>query len=204
MTPQRPSFKRWIWISSGWLLFAAILLAVFHTQIFFFLGSILVNAQPPEKADIVVVIGGDLLGNRILKGAELVRQGYAPLVLASGSGSIYGHFESDLAVDFAEHHGYPAGLFVSFHEPALSTQEEARRVIAELRRRGVHRYLLVTSDYHTARAGRIFRREGSGLEMRTVAAPDPYWAGGRWWTNREGQKIWLYETMKTIGNFFGL
>jgi uncharacterized SAM-binding protein YcdF (DUF218 family) len=168
------------------------------------LGAVLVSAETPQKADIVVVIGGDYKGNRILKGGELVREGYVPKVLCSGSGGIYGHFESDLEIEYAVSRGYPADTFIGLHYPALNTDDEARAVIGRLRQLGVHKYLLVTSDFHTARAGRIFRREGRDLEEHTISAPDPDWNGGQWWKNREGRKIWFYEMIKTITDRFGI
>jgi uncharacterized SAM-binding protein YcdF (DUF218 family) len=177
---------------------------VFSHQILFALGTLLVNDQPPAKADMIVVIGGDWRGNRILKAAELVRQGYAPTVLVSGSGSMYGFFESDLAVNFAVAKGYPRETFVASQYPALNTLDEAQSDIRELRARGIRRYILVTSDYHTARAGRIFRREGRDLDVRVISAPDPYWANGEWWKDREGQKLWFNEFIKTIANFLGI
>jgi len=61
--------------------------------------------------------------------------------------------ESELAVNFAVKRGYPADYFVQFPNHALSTEEEARLVIPELRRLGVHSFLLVTTDYHTRPRG---------------------------------------------------
>jgi uncharacterized SAM-binding protein YcdF (DUF218 family) len=190
------------WRLAAVIVFAAILCAAAAALLFS--GAILVNAEAPQKADIVVVIGGDYKGNRIMKGAELVRQGFAPEVLSSGSGDMYGSFESDLAIAYAVSHGYPRSDFISLQYPALSTADEARAVIARLRRMGVHKYLLVTSDYHTGRAGRVFRREGRDLEVHTIAAPDPNWNNGRWWSTREGRKLWLNEMMKTVADRFGI
>jgi uncharacterized SAM-binding protein YcdF (DUF218 family) len=80
--------------------------------------------------------------------------------------------------------------------------DEARADIQQLRALGVHKYILVTSPYHTARAARIFRREGVGLEMHTVSAPDPYWRNGEWWKTREGRKLWFLESVKTMADWF--
>lgn len=150
------------------------------------------------------MIGGDREGRRILKAAELARQGYAPKVLVSGVGSMFGHHESELEIDYAVNQGYPRDMFVAFRYPALSTSDEAHADIAELRILGVHSYLLVTSVWHTARASRIFRQEGKDLEMHPVPAPDPVWHNGLWWKNREGRKIWFEETLKTVAGYFGI
>ena len=68
-------------------------------------------------------------------------------------------------------HGYDERYFVRLRYPALSTKDEARAVIPELRRRHVKRYILVTSEFHTERAGRIFRAAGPDLELHVVASP---------------------------------
>jgi uncharacterized SAM-binding protein YcdF (DUF218 family) len=175
----------------------------FSTRILWALGNFLVNAGPPQRAEIVVVIGGDYLGNRIVTGADLVRQGYAPAVLASGS-TFYGKFESDIAIDYVIGKGYPREAFRSLHYAALSTTDEAIAVVAELRRLHIHKFLLVTSPSHTARATRVFMREGKELEVHTVSAPDPYWIKGEWWKTREGRKMWFFETAKTFADFFGV
>jgi uncharacterized SAM-binding protein YcdF (DUF218 family) len=167
------------------------------------MGHLLVDTQPPERADMIVVLGGDWYGNRILKGAQLARDGYAPHVLVSGSGYLYGFYESDLAVPFAMKHGFDENLFIKFRYPVSSTIEEAQAVIPELRRRGVKKYLLVTSEFHTRRAGGIFRRIGPDLETRVIASPDTlHW--NNWWIDREGRKMFLLEWTKTLTSKFGV
>jgi len=171
-------------------------------------GYALIHDDGPAKADIAVVPAGDGYGHRILKAAELVKQGYVPAVLVSGPAGQYGQYESDLAIPFAVRHGYPAGWFIPFPNSTLSTREEATGILAELRRRHVHSFLLVTSSYHTARAGRIYRslvgESGGGLTFRTVAAPDEFFVPDSWWRVRESRKIVFTEWSKTIGAAFGL
>ena len=194
--------KRRVAVFGAVALCAAALLLVFSHRILWSLGAILDGSEPPQKADMIVVIGGDARGNRILKAAELVREGYGPKVLVSGQGAMYGRHEADMAVDFAVAHNYPRDEFIPFRYPALSTVDEAAADIRQLRELGVHKYLLVTSAYHTARAARIFRREGAGLELHTISAPDPYWQNGEWWKSREGRKLWFLEFTKTLADCF--
>jgi uncharacterized SAM-binding protein YcdF (DUF218 family) len=193
--------------AAGWWLGAAavVLIALFVTRISWleWMGRVLVDTQAPEKADMIVVLGGDWYGNRILKGAQLAKDGYAPQVLVSGSGYLYGFYESDLAVPFALRHGYDEKLFIKFRYPVSSTKEEAQAVIPELRRRGVKKYLLVTSEFHTRRAGGIFRSVGPDLEVRVVACPDTlHW--NNWWNDREGRKAFFMEWTKTVSAKMGL
>jgi uncharacterized SAM-binding protein YcdF (DUF218 family) len=188
---------------SGLILLALGLL--FHQSLLGAVGSYLVQADPPVKADIGVVLAGDSRGNRILKAAELVREGYIPSVLVSGPDGTYGFSECDLAIPFAVKAGYPESYFLHFENTARSTQDEARVVVEELHRRGVHSVLVVTSDYHTRRSGRMYRSAAPpDLKITVVAAPDPYFTPDGWWHNREGRKTALYESMKTVASWFGI
>jgi uncharacterized SAM-binding protein YcdF (DUF218 family) len=186
---------------------ALLLLAVLtHSWWLSGLGYALIHDEGPAKADMAVVLAGDSYGHRIIKGGELVRAGYVPAVLVSGPRSYGGH-ESDLAIAFAVSKGIPAEWFVGFPNDTLSTREEAAAVLGELRRRQVSSFLLVTSDYHTARARRIYlaaeRAAGGGPRVRTVAAPDEFFRADSWWKNREGQKIVFTEWCKTVATAFG-
>ena len=168
------------------------------------LGAFLIDADSPAHADYAVVLAGDSYGHRVIEGGELVRQGYVRKALVSGPLTCYGMAESDMAVNFAVSKGYPADYFIKFPHHATSTREEAQVILPELRKLGAHSYLLVTSDYHTRRAGRFFRRVSGGLDMRVIAAPDEYFRWNSWWRNREGQKIFCLEWTKTVISIFGL
>jgi uncharacterized SAM-binding protein YcdF (DUF218 family) len=188
------------------IVLAALIIGVIATRTLWLgaLGAYLIKADQPAHADYAVVLAGDARGYRIIKGAELVRQGYVRKALISGPPGCYGVVESELAVNFAMRKGYPADYFVQFPHHALSTQEEARVLIPELRRLGAHSFLLVTSDYHTRRAGRYFRQLADGLDMRVIAAPDEYFRWNSWWQNREAQKILYMEWSKTVASLFGM
>jgi uncharacterized SAM-binding protein YcdF (DUF218 family) len=172
------------------------------------LGYALIHDDGPAKADIAVVLAGDYLGHRLEKAIELIRQGYVPAALISGPSGFYGLHESDYAIAWAVRQGFPAQWFIALPNSALSTREEARVVLAELRRRNVRSFLLVTSDYHTARARRIYLAAGRAMAaapaMRTVAAPDEHFRPDSWWRSREGQKTVFFEWSKTVATALGM
>ncbi|MBZ5674711.1 MAG: YdcF family protein [Acidobacteriia bacterium] len=188
------------------LLFIAIVIlgVIFHNAVLTELGSYLIQADPPEKADIALVLAGDGEGNRILKAAQLARRGYVSKVLVSGPSGVYGQYECDLAIPFAVKSGYPASYFLHFENDALSTKEEAHDAIVRLRQMGAHKVLLVTSDYHTRRAGKIYRTAAPDLKFVVVAAPDKYFTSNGWWHNRQGEKIAFNEWTKTLTEPFGI
>ncbi len=167
-------------------------------------GEYLIRTDPPFEADVAVVLGGDGYGHRVLAGADMVRRGLARRVLVSGPAGVYGLHESDLAIPFAVKHGNPAEWFTGLKHDATSTRAEAVVVVAELRRLAVHRCLLVTSNYHTRRTGRLFRAAAPEIEFRVVAARDEFFRPRDWWRTREGQKVFVMEWIKTVTSWFGV
>ncbi len=177
---------------------------LFHARILTALGSYLDQSGPPENADAVFVLAGDETGHRILKAAELVRQGYAPRVVVSGPWGHYGLYECDLAIPFAVKAGYPESDFLPFPNHALSTRDEAAAAAVELQSLGVHRVLLVTSLFHTRRAGGLFRAAAPDLTFIVVAAPDEHFTKDGWWHDREARKIFALEWAKTGASWLKL
>ena len=186
------------------VLAALVLALIFHNAILAALGSYLVKGETPQKADIALVLAGDGTGNRILTAAQLTRRGYVSKVLVSGPSGTYGRYECDLAIPFAVKAGYPESYFLHFENDAQSTQEEARATIARLRQLSAHKILLVTSDYHTRRAGKIYRAAAPDLQFIVVAAPDANFTPDGWWHNRQGEKTAFYEWVKTLTEPFGI
>ena len=171
------------------------------------LGRALVDDEGPAKADIAVVLAGDYTGHRIDQAAGLVRKGYVPVVLVDGPPDFFGGHESTLAIQYEVAKGSPAAWFIDFPIQATSTQAEANLVVPELRRRNIHSYLLVTSDFHSARAARIFRATqrqlGYDAAMRVVVSHGRDFNPDNWWQSREGKKAAFIEWCKTVATALG-
>lgn len=162
------------------------------------------RAEAPVPADIVVVLAGDFSGNRVLLGGDLVRRGLASKALVSGPSGAYGFNESDLAIQFAVHHGYPESYFINLPNHSRSTKSEADDVLGELKKRNARRIDIVTSNFHTRRAGNIYRAKAPDLEIHMVAAPDLYFTPDGWWKDRDARKTFLIEWMKTVATWLGM
>ncbi|MCU1236624.1 MAG: hypothetical protein JWP63_4591 [Candidatus Solibacter sp.] len=171
-------------------------------------GTLLVHDDGPAKADLAVLLGGDSWGFRMESAALLVKQGYVPRVLVSGPAGMYGLNEADAAIHWAVERGYPAEWFVALPHQALSTRTESKVLLDYMRQHGIHSFLLVTSNYHTARARRVFlkteREMGGGPEFRMVASGDKYYVPGGWWKTREGLKVAFMEWAKTVATALGI
>lgn len=165
--------------------------------------SYLVRGEDPVKADAAVVLGGDGSGDRTIKAAQLAQAGWVPVVLLSGPRALVRYESSDM-LTYAEQRGYPVSLFEEIHHHSRSTRAEAAVVTAELRKRGMHRILLVTSLYHTRRAYALFHQAAPDIEIHVIAAPDPDFTPATWWKTRDGWKIFVMEWGKTVATWLGV
>src|SRR4028118_177946 len=146
--------------------------------------------QIPEKelptADAIVVLGGatksafpprpavDLSeeGDRVLYGAQLYREGKAPLVIASGGrinwrGS--GPSESSDMAEIMKTLGVPTSAILQ-DPTSLNTHQNAVNVKKIMKERGIRRVLLVTSAMHMPRSLKIFQRQG----IEAIPAPTDF------------------------------
>lgn len=167
------------------------------------LGRALIHDDGPAPADAVLVLAGDYTGRRIRKGTELLKAGHVPIVFVSGPSEHFGQTEDELAIAFMVRQGAQREWYVGLPSDAGSTIDEARFLLPVIRQRGVKKLIVVTSDYHTARARRIFQRYASGLEIRTVAAPDIDYVPDAWWSTRPSRKVFLLEVTKTLADWAG-
>jgi uncharacterized SAM-binding protein YcdF (DUF218 family) len=168
-----------------------------------FAGQWLVEDDPPQKADAILVLGGDEYGTRIVKAAQLQRSGYAPYVLVSGPPSLLGH-ESDQLIEFARRKGFAPSIFRPLNHDSDSTRSESAFLNRYLQSNGVRTLILVTSNFHTRRAARLMRKENPNRHVIVVAAPDPFFMPETWWKSRSGQKTFLFEWMKTVATSVGV
>lgn len=176
-----------------WFLRAPILTAIANSFI---------EDDGPRKADAIVVMGGDDYGSRVLKGAQLATEGYAPYVIVSGP-PVLGEYESDITIHFAEMKGYPASLFRPLNHTCNSTRSETAFIGKYLKSQGIRKILLVTSNYHTARAAYLMRLQNPGLWVVVVPAPDRYFIPDEWWKTRGGKKAFALEAAKRVDTWLG-
>ena len=73
-------------------------------------------------------------------------------------------------------------------------------VVPILKRRGLKEVILVTSNYHTARAKRIFQRAAGSFGPRFLVSSvdDGQFKPEDWWTRRRYAKTFVYEALKTV------
>jgi uncharacterized SAM-binding protein YcdF (DUF218 family) len=166
-------------------------------------GTVLVENEAPPKCDAVLVLAGGGQGERILKGLELLRQGAAPLALVTDAMPIYEQSECRLAVEMALRRGGKPEWFECVAPGVRSTKEEAAAIAKKMRERGMRSAIVVTTEFHTRRAARIFRAAAPEIRFYPVAAASIDFRIERWYESREGRKTIFLEWTKAITGMFG-
>jgi uncharacterized SAM-binding protein YcdF (DUF218 family) len=197
-TKSRRTLGFW---AGGAVLLSLLLTAVFYSFLLTALAKFLMLSQPPEQADLILVLGGDFFGPRAMLGAELGARGYAKKVLISGP-PYRDQPESELSIRFLVDKGYKKELFASFPIYGKSTIEEAIALCPELRRLGAARVLIVTTAYHSRRANIVLNLFCPGIRFRSVPAPDDQFQSENWWKTPRYRKIFFSEWEKIIGTVF--
>lgn len=196
--------QRWkaFWIALGCafagLLIVATILAIRWQSTLSSLGSFLVDSQIPQQADLILVLGGDFWGPRVLTGAELGTHHFAPVVLLSGP-TYNGQPQGELSIDFLVQKGYSRDLFQTFATDATSTISEAAALRGELARRHARRVLLVTSNFHSRRATIVLSLFCPGVKFISVPAPDSHYHIVKWWEDDSSKQLFFSEWTKILG-----
>jgi DUF218 domain len=160
-------------------------------------GEFLIINQP-QHADTIVVLAGET-DRRPALGLQLLQENYAPKMVLDvpANARLYQVNMLQLAHQYV--HELPEAGRVSICPIyGLSTKAEAQDVMQCLKTLGVHRVLVVTSDYHTRRALSTFRHELLGMQISVAAATDQQQFGGSWWRHRQWAKLNFDEWLRLV------
>jgi uncharacterized SAM-binding protein YcdF (DUF218 family) len=170
----------------------------------------LVATDPlPRHADAGVVLNGSMIGQRTrLAGAMtlLQQQKLDQLLVSIPDFSNWDQPVAPVARQYLERkYGNEAAVRVDFCEtgPEVnSTEQEAKVLLACIRTHHWNSVAIVTSDYHTRRAGiiwrRLVRKEDPQLHIAMIAVNDPEFGSGHWWQQRLFAKTSLLESTKLV------
>lgn len=181
-----------------------------------FLGSLLVAEDQLERADAIFVLAGSR-ASRWLEARDLVKEGYAPVVLVS-----HGLREDaerlaieqgarlpsagDVARDGLIALGVPSAQVVVLPGRPDNTADEASELRGYALQRGWKKVIVVTSKLHTRRAGFAMRRAVAGTEIRILMRATRYDTAnpGRWWQRRSTIRSVMHELPALVAYVLGL
>jgi uncharacterized SAM-binding protein YcdF (DUF218 family) len=156
----------------------AVYALVFQTNLVWWAAAPLAIAEPPQKADAIVVFAagvgesgkpGGGAQERLKQAVDLYRAGYAPYLVLS-SGYVYSFREAESMRSLAIAQGIPESAIV-LEERSKDTHEMVAFVDAILRDHRWSSILLVSSPYHMRRAMGVWRKIAP--DVRVIPTPAP-------------------------------
>ena len=204
------------------ILIAAAAVYLFPAPILTAIGSFIVIDEKPVRSDAVVVLNSGVeYYPRLTEAASLYNRGFAQTIVINGNRKTdvlreleKKGFEAccpwyDNSLRILSLYGVPRDKVIWISaEDAYDTISEAEAVGNELVRRGLKRVIITTSQYHSRRAGFIWKKLFKNqLSVCTIPAKtDPY-SPDAWW--KEGRQIrwvlaeygaWVFYMWKSITN----
>lgn len=206
MASFRQLFRILRWI------FAAAALAMFCLLLFG--DRLLISADPtPAHVDAAIVLQGSIVAQktRIAGAMNLLQRGIADRALVSvPKESYWGQSLPPVARAYLErNYGADLAARVDFCETSAqvsSTKLEAVAAMSCIREHHWQSIAVVTSEYHTRRAGILWRRTikrmAPGMQVVIDSVADPEFQRP-WWQHRQSAKIWLGESLKLAWTLLG-
>jgi len=182
--------------------------------LFLLCGSALLiaNHRPTGRVDAAVVLQGSIVGQRVrTAGAiNLLQQGIADRVsLSVPKESYWGQSIPPIARAYLQRtFGTELASRVDFCETTAevnSTVEEMQALSPCIREHHWQSIVVVTSSYHTRRAGMIWKRLAAqvpNIHVWIVGVDDPEFQLP-WWRHREAAKLLVMEMTKLVWTTFG-
>jgi uncharacterized SAM-binding protein YcdF (DUF218 family) len=185
------------------LLFLVVLCAAVYLArrpILRFAGESWIVDETLDHADAIIVLSDDnFYADRVTRAAELMRDGKAPLVVASGRRlRPYAGIAELMQHDLIER-GVAKEKVLVFPHDADSTRDEAVALANFVVEKKWTTVLVVTSNYHTRRARYVFRRIFPGnVQLAVVSARDGDFDPQQWWEKRKSLKYFTREFFAMI------
>jgi uncharacterized SAM-binding protein YcdF (DUF218 family) len=189
--------KRSRWIV-GWMICLTVFLAILCSA-----GNFLIYDEVPQKSDVIIVLSG---GNeRLSKGVELYKEGYAPYILLTNA--VYGITQDPENTLLNQIAGYNLPTqAILLETKAESTYENALFTRPILEKYHFRSAIIVSSNYHMRRVKFNFDRvyRNTSIRLTYCATSSSLYNPNRWWATKKGLLITMNEYVKLLGNACGI
>jgi uncharacterized SAM-binding protein YcdF (DUF218 family) len=156
---------------------------------FWGLGAFLVEADPLQKTDAIVVLSG--APDRLDQARRLYQNHLADWIILTRAGSNSPQADAQAA-------GLPGERILVSEGLVASTRDEARVVRQLMEARGLKTCTVITDPYHTQRARWIFKEafQGSALQIRVYPVQNHWYRSTTWWFSIQGWQVTVQEYAK--------
>lgn len=156
----------------------------------------------PDKTDIIIVLSGDVAGDRVPRAVELFTKGYAEKVMMIGSQIQWDTYEQEIMKRHAMYLGVPVDNIMAVDQ-GESTYAQAVRAVKIMKYNSFKSAIVVTSDYHTRRTRYVFNKVSSNEQLKFIFIPsDSLYTNlirsSRLWKHSELFELLFYEYTKLL------
>lgn len=170
----------------------------------------LIEEDALQKADAMIVLSGSGY-DRGNEAARLFNEGYVSKIVCPGGNPAYEFrilklyiTESEAAkLNLTNRNNVPDSA-ITVIACGTSTIEEAKCLYNFIKQQKYQKVILLTSLYHTQRAGRIFRKEfeNSNVQFIVRGAKSSRFDEYKWWHNEDGLIAMNNEMIKSVYYLF--
>lgn len=198
---MRKRLFRWF-LAMGLLLIAV---WTFRITILQAIGSYLIRTDVSCKADALYVLGGASF-DRGSHASRSLQEGCTPVAYCTGANVPQSYkaegrmvTEAELSRAAAIRAGADPAKVLPFPY-GTSTWEEAAGALHHAKSNGFDTVLVMTTDFHSRRVGKVFRErfKGSGIIVLVQAAPSSEYDAAAWWKSEDGLLMVNNEYVKSL------
>lgn len=188
-------------ISLGILLLFIIIGLIAKNPLLQSVADFLITDETMEKSDVIIVLGGEIKGERTKRAVELYNQGLADILLFSDGTDLSWRTKAvEEMTALALELGVPKGA-IKEETASRSTYENAVYSKEVMLENNYKSAIVVTTDWHSKRSQFIFDKvfAGTNIKLTYANAPDDRIDGlEEWWKDSEKQQIVLTEWAKFV------
>jgi uncharacterized SAM-binding protein YcdF (DUF218 family) len=205
---------RWVRVASALLVLLAALGGgsfLARAQILGWAADQLIRNDAVEPSDVILLLAGGAFGVRALEAADLYHAGLAERIVLSPGAPSPGSAElarrgvslaqpTQIQLNWFEGLGVPSGALSVLPGIVESTRDEAEVSAAWCDANDIGSVIVVTSAYHTARAGFVFERVFGDRPIRIAvrAAAFDDFTRDAWWKARTTLRTGVFELQRML------
>jgi uncharacterized SAM-binding protein YcdF (DUF218 family) len=172
---------------------------IFRSFLLIFLANFLVIEDPLKKADIIIVLSGDLTGERVSHAVELFKKRYANKIIMIGDKIQWNTSEPEIMKKHAIHLGISEKDIMVVNQ-GKSTYAQAKKLLEVMKENNFKSAIVVTSNYHTKRTKYVFRKIFSPSKLTVIVLPSSSnrFNSLNWWKTSEQAEVLFHEYTKLL------
>ncbi len=200
------------WRGKLWIKLLAIFFAVYcvvlitvifkYETILYKFEDFLIVVEPPKSADVIIVLSGGNMAQRVDYGVKLYKLDYGKKILMSGGPILWNITAAEIMKQHAMYLGVPADAILMEKE-STTTYENAQYSLDIMLDQDFKSAMVVTSPYHTRRTRIIFEKyfNGKGVDLTICAFPYKQLKHKKWWQDEVMMQFITNEYLKLVWHY---